>query len=560
MRRALVVVAAVVALLGVSDVSARAAVIVDPVAPVYGTKVPPGNGHLPFFRMTSNQAVAIAERTDAVHRLRARYGRALGRATFALSDPSTWSIVYSPPGSHIPNAEVLIDDLTGHVRDVWTGIKASWAMARGSKGGWAREMNAPYIFIPLCAVFLLAFFDFRRPLRLLHFDLLALLSFAASQYFFQKGHIYVSVPLQYVPLAYLLVRMLVAGFRPRRGSGPLIPHLPMRAVVALAIVLFAVRIALNVGAGVIDVGYASVVGADRIQHGQQLYVDNSVHGDTYGPLTYAAYVPFEKIWPYTGHWDALPAAHAAAIFFDALIVVALVLLALRLRPGPEGRRLAAGLALAWLAYPYTSFALMANTNDAIVGATLALVLLVNARPAARGAMLAASAATKFAPLALVPLFATVRTRSARAWLAYAVAFAAIAAIAVLAFLPAGGLREFWNTTIGFQLGRQSPFSLWGQYASLHWLQTLLKVGAVALACVVAFVPRERSTTQLAALGAAVLIAFQLPVTHWFYLYIVWFAPYVLLALFAEHRTVPTRVPAAPSYAAREPAREAVAAA
>ena len=41
-----------------------------------------------------------------------------------------------------------------------------------------------------------------------------------------------------------------------------------------------------------------------------------------------------------------------------------------------------------------------------------------------------------------------------------------------------------------------------------------------------------------------LIALQLAVTHWFYLYIVWFAPLVLVALFA-----PLRSPA-PAAAAR----------
>jgi len=44
--------------------------------------------------------------------------------------------------------------------------------------------------------------------------------------------------------------------------------------------------------------------------------------------------------------------------------------------------------------------------------------------------------------------------------------------------------------------------------------------------------------QVAALGAAVLIATQLVAIHWFYLYIVWFAPFVLVALFGEYETRP----------------------
>jgi hypothetical protein len=57
--------------------------------------------------------------------------------------------------------------------------------------------------------------------------------------------------------------------------------------------------------------------------------------------------------------------------------------------------------------------------------------------------------------------------------------------------------------------------------------------AVVLAIGLAFVPRRRDTAGLAALCAAVLIALQLGVTHWFYLYLVWFFPLVMLALLAE---------------------------
>ena len=47
-------------------------------------------------------------------------------------------------------------------------------------------------------------------------------------------------------------------------------------------------------------------------------------------------------------------------------------------------------------------------------------------------------------------------------------------------------------------------------------------------------PRRPDLRQTAALGAAVLIAIQLAATHWFYLYVVWFVPFVLVALFAAH--------------------------
>ena len=97
-------------------------------------------------------------------------------------------------------------------------------------------------------------------------------------------------------------------------------------------------------------------------------------------------------------------------------------------------------------------------------------------------------------------------------------------------VPDGGVRELYDRTIGFQLGRDSPFSIWGQEDGLGWLQDLVKAGTVLLAAGVALVPRRKTAVQVAALGAAVLIAVQLGLSHWFYLYIVWWLPLALIAL------------------------------
>jgi tetrahydromethanopterin S-methyltransferase subunit D len=103
------------------------------------------------------------------------------------------------------------------------------------------------------------------------------------------------------------------------------------------------------------------------------------------------------------------------------------------------------------------------------------------------------------------------------------------------FVPHGGLRALYDQTLGYQAGRASPFSIWGQHAGLADVWTAAKVLVVALALAVAFVPRRKTPVQVAALGAAVLIGLQLAVAHWFYLYIVWFTPFVLVALFALYR-------------------------
>ena len=121
--------------------------------------------------------------------------------------------------------------------------------------------------------------------------------------------------------------------RRRRARAPRPPG-PLRLLVpapwlALAVVfLIGFRIALNVtDSNVIDVGYAGVIGAQRITDGGPLYGNypsDNEHGDTYGPVNYEAYVPFQQIFGWRDRWDDLPAAHGAAIFFDLLAVGAAV--------------------------------------------------------------------------------------------------------------------------------------------------------------------------------------------------------------------------------------------
>jgi len=57
---------------------------------------------------------------------------------------------------------------------------------------------------------------------------------------------------------------------------------------------------------------------------------------------------------------------------------------------------------------------------------------------------------------------------------------------------------------------------------------------VNFAAVLLIFPARKTLVQIAALGAAVLIALQLPTEHWFYLYVVWFVPLVLAAVFAGY--------------------------
>lgn len=504
------------------------------------------------FVIGSEEAIALANRERIVTDAREDLGRLVA---VPEAKGRSWEVRYVAGEAKV--ALVIVDGVSGSTR-AWTGSAVDWPMARGREGQFGHVLNSPFVWIPLSGIFLLGLVDLRRMRRIVHLDLIVLLSFGISHIFFNAAEIGTSVPLVYPPLVYLLARMLWIGFR-GAGSG-LRPSAPVAALAFATVALVCFRIAINVGdSGVIDVGYAGVIGADRIASGEPIYGEFAFPfeirtGDTYGPANYYAYVPFELIFGWSGAWDSLPAARAAAIVFDVAAIAGMFFLG-RMLGGPRrGMRLGVTLAFAWAAYPYTAFTLQSNSNDALVGALVIWALVALASPPGRAGLLAVASAVKFAPLALVPLFAAgergladrvprLRERSegppsarrrALAGLRPVGYFAAVfVGAAILLFLhPAvdPGLATFWDRTVANQIGRESPFSIWGQVGWLGPLQTTVGLAAAALSGLLAFFPRLRAPAQIAALGAATLIAAQLAIDHWFYLYIPWFFGLLMAAL------------------------------
>jgi hypothetical protein len=437
-----------------------------------------------------------------------------------------WEVGYFAGDKEV--ALVIVDPANGLVRESWTGYQVAWKMARGYSGAFGHKLNAPYVFLPLCAIFLLGLVDWRRLWRIANLDLLVLLGFGASNFLVNRAEIGLSVPLQYLPLIYLFGRALWIGLR--GGGEGIRPRWPAAWLLIASLFLLGFRVGLNMtDSGAIDVGYAGVVGADRIVHGEPVYdnfPEDVSQGDTYGPVNYLAYVPFERIWPWSGSWDDLPAAHGAAVFFDLATFALLIFLGRRIRPGPAGNKLAATLAFGWAAYPYTAFTLLSNSNDSLVAMLLVATLLVLARPAARGVMTALATFAKFAPAVLAPMLATYGEKRSRFVLAFA-----LTAVAVMIW-PAidPGLHTVYDRTIAYQSARDSPFSIWGQAPSLEPLREAILIAVAALALLFAFRPKEKQLFQVAALGAALLIGVQLTMHHWFYLYIVWFYPLLLVGM------------------------------
>ncbi len=502
------------------------------------------------YRLTGTQARRIAA---ADPKIVVELRRHPGAIAYEYTKGSgRWQVSWFSPGPRPAElAQVYVDDARGRVTEAWTGFQVAWMMARGYPGAFGRRAAAWYVWLPLCVMFALPFLGlgtsgsrssvssgrFRgsagrwRP-SLLHLDLGVLLGFSISLAFFNHGQIGLSVPLAYPFLLYLLIRMLLLAFGRGRPSEQLRLVVPPAWLAVAIVFLVAFRVGLNIAdSNVIDVGYAGVIGANKLVHGKPIYGNwpqDNAHGDTYGPVNYLAYVPFRAALGWSGSWDELPAAHAAAIVFDLLTLIGLYFLGRMVRGPTTG----IVLAYAWAAYPFTLYALNSNSDDSLVALLVVLALLLVHSPPARGVAVGLAGLTKFAPLALAPLLmrGVDPPPSRRAMAAYALGLVTASVLVMVPVLAVGNLDAFWRDTISYQAGRSSPFSIWGLWGGLGLEQHLVQGGAAALALLGALVPRRRDIGQLAALGAAVLIALQLGISHWFYLYIPWFFPLVMLAL------------------------------
>jgi hypothetical protein len=212
----------------------------------------------------------------------------------------------------------------------------------------------------------------------------------------------------------------------------------------------------------------------------------------------------------------------------------------RLRAGRAGWRLGLLLAWLWAACPFSVLGMEKSTNDGLVALIVVAVMLTLTSPIKRGIIVGLGAASKFFPAALLPLVAIGPGTEPRSAIRKVLAGFVIATGASFAvFMPPGGVKELWSHTIGYQLTRSDIFSIWALHPSLAPLKIAVELAAVTLAVLVAFRPRgSRSPVQIAALAAAVIIAVQLPAMHWFYMYIVWFLPLVLIAALGGARANP----------------------
>ncbi|HVA32295.1 MAG TPA: hypothetical protein VMU58_13615, partial [Gaiellaceae bacterium] len=388
--------------------------------------------------------------------------------------------------------------------------------------------------------------------------------------------IFTAVPLFYPALVWVVLRGVWIGATGRGSRARLL--WPAWVLLAAAVFLAGFRTMQNIDtSNVIDVGYSGVIGAERIVNGQAPWGNFPVEGklkpcgpadaageireriqtngrcesanpqgDTYGPVAYEAYIPGYLTLGWSGHWDDLPAAHFTSILFDLLSMLGLWLVGRRY----GGLQLAAALAFAWAAYPFTQYASSSNTNDTVMPCLLIFGFWLASSPVGRGVFGALSGWTKFAALVVAPLWLTYPDRrlSRRFLAGFAAATVAAFSVVLLEPSPLHELRVFWDRTVTWQVGRDSPFSLWDwkQYYArglpdLRLVQRVLQALLVAGALAAAVLPRRKSPLQLAALTAALLAGFELVLTYWLYTYIPWFFPFAAIAVLAPVAVVRAQV-------------------
>src|SRR6516162_11631547 len=406
-------------------------------------------------------------------------------------------------------------------------------------GGWFTPavaggpftLHPLFIAVPSAACFVLGPLDWHRPWRVEHLDLLALAGFFPVAMLISDDLAAAGLWLAAICLGWLFARMLGAAFGAWRMP-ELRPSISSRWLGLAILILLLARIGSLAAGNISDVGQASSLGAWRILHGLHLYGAVSwtspgglrlYRPDSYGPFAYYAYIPFAAIFPPA---PAQLATLLPAVCFDALTLAGLYTLGRRLGGWP----LAQAFMFAYLLYPFPDLSLMAQTNDALIAALCVWTIVAAERPVARGLLMAAVALTKFLPPLLALQFLGVRRGRTR----YALTLAASLAAMLTWPLITSGPAQFLDSTFGYQLiqrGGGVQFSIW-TYLPHEAIaaRAVLAAALVLLALSPLVRPPVRDTREHAALAAALLIGAQLLLGYWFYSYLTWFYPLLIIAI------------------------------
>ena len=306
--------------------------------PPFGGELPPPLVRPPSqrrppagFELSGREAIRIADGADAVRDERAESPE---MRPIAFERGADWQVSYFTGSGAAAPRSPRRSSTTGpaQVLGAWHDHQLGRRSPAATRARSPRRSTRPYVWLPLCLLFLAPFFDPRRPFRLLHLDLLVLLGLGVSLFFFNRGEITASVAA-HLSGARLRVRADAVGRASARGerAGPLVPVLA--------------------GAVAGDRRRRPGLRADRPQrrrlardrHRRRRRGRRRPHRPRAGRSTTATSrpgsesaatstgrsttsptCPFEAVFPWDGHWGDVPAAHAAAIAFDLLTALGLL--------------------------------------------------------------------------------------------------------------------------------------------------------------------------------------------------------------------------------------------
>ena len=114
------------------------------------TKPPAG------YRLTADQALAIARKSPVVTAELKKHPN-LEPYEYTNAFPN-WQVEWFTHSSpQREKLQVYVDDDTGTITQAWTGVQVAWTMARGYPGAFGRIVNAWYIWLPFCLLFVAPF-------------------------------------------------------------------------------------------------------------------------------------------------------------------------------------------------------------------------------------------------------------------------------------------------------------------------------------------------------------------------------------------------------------------
>jgi hypothetical protein len=376
----------------------------------------------------------------------------------------------------------------------------------------------------------------------------------------------------------LILRALWRGWRPTRW--PWQPNLPLRLLTALTAVLLVCNVMSALVRMPDDAGYFINLGAQRLrERGRLPYGDpllTGTPGAAYGPVLYAAHLPFQVLVAPRGTNARSPAkptltpdapyylppalaTRLCTIFFQLVAVTALVAAGTRL----SGRR-DVGWAVAAL-YCGSPYILGVGGSEYLIGGmtfishigpaalTLAAFALVP-RPEWAGVFLAAGAGAGFYPAFMFPVWAAHWWKNGnglRRFVAgFAIAGLLIAGFTWFASRPVEGKSRI-GTILSDTLGHHtdpsgygsSPFGFWAQHGGIRsWMIAplvgsstltsptyLLFFGLIALGALIA---RDGQGRSLALTTGAIAAAASLIKIHPTGSYVAWCYGFLLLGLLA----------------------------